>query len=144
MIGDGIPFVMIISLEFQRNKSGDYLVQRVRVQEELLDFFEQLPVCVGLGVATDVMDVELFFHLISGRKIELKGFIRLDAFAVLAGYELFARLMTPMGIQVFGTILNMCASSGNNKWGRRWMDIPRALRINGMGDIKFRYMCAGL
>ena len=75
IIGDGITFVLIISLEFHRDKSGDYLVQRVRVQEELLEFFEQLPVCVGLGVATDVTDVEWFFHLISGRKIELKRFI---------------------------------------------------------------------
>ena len=29
MIGDGITFMLVISLEFQRDTNGDYLVKRV-------------------------------------------------------------------------------------------------------------------
>ena len=39
MIGDGIMNRLIVSLDFKRNKAGDYLIQRMREQEKLLDFF---------------------------------------------------------------------------------------------------------
>ena len=58
MIGDGVTFVLIISLELQRNKAGEYLIERMHVQEEVLDFLKQIPVCVGLGVASDITDVQ--------------------------------------------------------------------------------------
>ena len=58
MIGDSITYTLIISLDFQRNKAGEYLVQRMSVQEKLLDFFEDIPVGVGLGVASNVADVQ--------------------------------------------------------------------------------------
>ena len=61
MIGDGIMFMLFISLEFQRDRNGDYLVQRVCAQEELLDFHVEIPVCVGLRVESDVADAKWFF-----------------------------------------------------------------------------------
>ena len=42
--------------------------------------------------------------------------IPLDAVAVLGEYEFFARSMTPMAVQVCGTILNKCVYTGDNRW----------------------------
>ena len=30
---------------------------------------------------------------------------------------------------------------GDNKWGLRWKEIPRALRVYGIGEVKFGHMC---
>ena len=42
----------------------------------------------------------------------MAGFIDLSALALLAGYQMNARGMTPMGVQVLGAILNKCVSTG--------------------------------
>ena len=49
--------------------------------------------------------------------------------------------MTLIAIKVCSTILNKCASCGDNKQGWRWKEVPKALRIYGLGDIKFGHMC---
>ena len=54
----------------------------------------------------------------------MAGFVDLSALALLAGYRMNAIGMTPMGVQVLGTILNKCVSTADNKWGYKWKDIP--------------------
>ena len=48
MIGDGITYMLIVSQVLPRNANGEYLVKSIRVQEEVLDFLEELPVSVEL------------------------------------------------------------------------------------------------
>ena len=60
---------------------------------------------------------------------------------MLAGYEFYATNMTALGVQVCGTILNKTCSTGDDKWGWSWSEIPEALRVYGLGDIRFGYMC---
>ena len=78
----------------------------MKIQPELLELLRNLPVCVGLGVKGDVHEVEQFYSEVCGVNLEMAGFIDLSVLAVLAGYQMNARGMTPMGVQVLGAILN--------------------------------------
>ena len=141
MLGDGFRFCLIISINLDMDKDGEYRIKRIKVQDQLLDFLEEIPVAVGVGVSRDVVDIEFFFSLISGGNIEMKGSIELGSLAVLAGYEFQATNMTALGVQVCGTILNKTCSTGDDKWGWSWREIPEALQVYGLGDIRFGYMC---
>ena len=48
--------------------------------------------------------------------------------------------MIPMGVQVLGALLYKCVSTADNKWGYRWSDIPQALQVYGLGDLKFGHL----
>ena len=141
MLGDGVRFCLIISVNLEIDKDGDYLIKRMEIQDELLDFLGEIPVATGVGVARDIVDIEFFYSLVSGRNVEMKGSIELGSLAVLAGYEFYATNMTALGVQVCGTILNKTCSTGDDKWGWSWSEIPEALRVYGLGDIRFGYMC---
>ena len=45
-----------------------------------------------------------------------------------------------MGVQVLGVILNQCVSFADNKWGYQWSDIPKAMQVYGLGDLKFGHL----
>ena len=85
----------------------------------------------------DVHKIEQFYSEVSGTNLEMAGFI---ALALVAGYQMNARGMTPMGVQVLGAILNKCVRTADNKWGYRWSDIPQALQVYGLGDLKFGHL----
>ena len=141
MLGDGFRFCLIISVNLDMDQDGEYLIKRLEIQEELLEFIQEIPVATGVGVGRDIIDIEFFYSLVSGRNIEMKGSVELGSLAVLAGYEFQATNMTALGVQVCGTILNKCCSTGDDKWGWSWNEIPDALRVYGLGDIRFGYMC---
>ena len=77
-----------------------YQFKKMRIQTELLDLLQDLPVCVGLGVKGDVHEIVQFYKEVSGIELEMAGFIHLSALALLVGYQMNARGMTPMAIQV--------------------------------------------
>ena len=70
--------------------------------------------CVGLGVKGDVHEIEQFYSEVSGVNLEMSGFIDLSALALVAGYQMNVKGMTPMGVQVLGAILIKCVSTAEN------------------------------
>ena len=60
MFGDGLTWCAIISLPYRRNRSGEYIVERIRVQPGLLEVLRDLPTCTGVGVRRDVVGIEDF------------------------------------------------------------------------------------
>ena len=62
----------------------EYMLNRIVIQDEVLNFIESIPVCTGLGVRTDVADLELFYSLFSGREISCAGFLDLSTLSVLS------------------------------------------------------------
>ena len=50
MFGNGLSWTAIISLPDKRNRDGDYLIERIKVQPRLLEVLRDLPVCTGVGV----------------------------------------------------------------------------------------------
>ena len=65
MFGDGLMWCAIISLPYQRNRDGDYIVERIRVQPCLLDVLKDLPTCTGVLVRRHVVGIEEFYTMIS-------------------------------------------------------------------------------
>ena len=141
MFGDGLSWTAIISLPYKRNRDGDYLIERIKVQPRLLEVLRDLPVCTGVGVQRDVVGIEDFYTILSGETIELNGFLDLSAMAAAAGYKFRARNMTALGVQILGTVLNKTVSTGDDLWGLPWKDLPPSLQVYGIGDIRFGFIC---
>lgn len=141
MFGNGLSYCVIISIKLERNSRGEYLLHRIKVQEEVVKLLEALPVCTGLGIKGDVTDIEFYYSLLAGRTVSLQGYIDLAALAVISGYNLMAKSMTPMGVQVIGHTLNKCCSTGDGKWAYGWHEIPESLQLYGIADIMFGHMC---
>ena len=141
MIGNGLTWALMISLDLIPDGFYNYKFTKMSVQSELLDLLRGLPPCVGLGVSADVHKVEQFFSDLSGENVELKGPINLSTLAVLAGWKLQARGMTAMGMQVLGACYNKCCSTADDQWGKKWNEIPKALQVYALSDLKLGYLC---
>ena len=140
MVGNGISYALMITIVLDRDSRNEYLLNRVRVQEEVISFFEEMPVSTGLGVKTDVSDLEFYYSLFTGKTVSCKGFLDLSALAVLAGYNMRAMSMTPMGVNISGHTLNKCVSTGDGKWSWRWEELSDPLKLYCLGDLKFGHM----
>ena len=141
MFGNGMSYCVIISINLERNSRGEYMIQRIEVQDEIINLLESLPVCTGLGVRGDIQDIEFYYSIFAGRTVSLQGFIDLAALAVLAGYNLMSKSMTPMAMQVLGSTMNKCCSTGDGKWAYSWFDLPESLCVYGLADIMFGHVC---
>ena len=60
MFGNGLTWLVIISLPYQRNRNRDYIVERIRPQPRFLQVLRDLPVCAGVGVRRDVVGIKDF------------------------------------------------------------------------------------
>ena len=86
MFGNGITWTCLISLDLRTTEQGDYLLERMTVQEGILEILRELPVSSGLAIRRDVGGVEEFYSLISRTEVKLeRGFIDLTSLAILAG-----------------------------------------------------------
>ena len=80
MIGNGISWVCIISLDLNKNAKDEYILEKMKIQPEILDLLKCLPVSAGLGVWREVRGVQEFYLLISGIDVILEnGFIDLTS-----------------------------------------------------------------
>ena len=103
----------------EKNDRDEYILEKMKIQPEVLDLLRCLPMSAGLGVRRDVWGVQEFYSLVSGTKVILEnGFVDLTSLAVLAGYKFHSKNMTTLGVQVIGTLLNKMVSTGNERWGR--------------------------
>ena len=103
MLGDGLTWCANISLLYQRNRNGDYIVERIHPQPRLLQVLRDLPICTGVGVRRDVIGIKDFYSTISGETVKLKGFLD------LSGFKLRARNMTVLGCKLWEWFLiRMC------------------------------------
>ena len=78
--------------------------------------------------------------MISGEDVELNRFLDLSAVAEAAGFQLRARNMTALGVQVLGTVLNKNVSTGDDLWSKPWTELPPSLQVYGIGDIWLGYI----
>ena len=140
MIGNGINYALMITIALEKDSRNEYLLNRITVQDEVISFIQSMPVCVGLGVRIDVADLEFYYSLFSGSDVICKGFLDLTSLSVLAGYNMRAMSMTPMGVNVIGHTLNKCVSTGDGKWAWRWEEIPDSLKVYCLGDLRFGFM----
>ena len=140
MIGNGLNHALMLSLDLNQDSKGYYLINRIKVQDSVIKFLTMLPVCTGVGIKHDVRDIEYFFSLVSGVDINMKGFIDLSSLAVLTGYKMQTRNMPTMAMQVLGMTMNKMCSTADETWGRKWEDVPKALKVYALGDLKMGHM----
>lgn len=139
MLGNGITWSVQILLNLGRD-GHDYILKSNVPQPALIKLLRDLPVCVGLGVKSDVDEIELFYSMLTGCDVLLNGFIDLAVLATLSGWEFQSRGMTAMGVQVYGTVLNKCVSTADYSWAVPWPCIQRSLKVYALGDLKFGYL----
>ena len=83
MIGNGTSWALMISLDLEVISEYRYRFKKMRIQTELLDLLRDIPVCVGHGFKGDVHEIEQFYTEVSGKNLEMSGFIDLSALALI-------------------------------------------------------------
>ena len=136
MFGNGLTCCEIFSLPYRRNHRGDYLVEHVQVQPQLLEVLRDVPTCTGVGVRRDVVWIEEVYTMISGESLELNGFVDLSAISPAVGQEHDSSWCPGYWIK-----LNKIVSTGDNLWGVPWLKLPPSFHMYGIGDIWFGYIC---
>ena len=116
MFGNDLSWCSIILLPYQRNRNGDYILERIIPQPKLFQVLRDLPVCTGVGVRRDEVGIEEFYTTIFRGTVKLNGFLDLSGMAAAAGFKLRARNMTALGVQVVGPVLNKNVSTGADLW----------------------------
>ena len=139
MFGDGITWAGIISLPIHK-ASGAYVYTCNKIQRSIVNLLNSLPVCYGLGIRNDVLTVQDVFTRLSGEEVKMKGFIQLDALAILSGWQFKYKHMTAMSMIMLGSTMNKVVSQGDGKWGLRYRDLPHSLKAYAIADLKFGYM----
>lgn len=140
MLGNGITYALMVSLDISQDAKGRYLVNRIIIPDSILNFITMIPVCTGVGIKHDVADIEYFYSLFSNEKIEMKGFVELGTLASVAGYRMESKCMTTMAIQVLGMTMNKMVSTADGKWASRWSEIPKSLKVYALGDLKMGHL----
>ena len=140
MIGNGLDHALMISLGLDLNSRNQYLVTRLAIQDSLLDFLATLPTCTGMSVKHDIQDIEFYYSILSGKELIMKGFVDLVPLSLLAGYQMKSRSINPFSVQITGTTMNKCVSTGDSKRGRVRKDVPDALKVYALGDIRLGHI----
>ena len=90
--------------------AGKLWYQRTKVQTELLNFLQTLPVCVGVKIWKTLLLIEEFYGILSESPIKIK-YVDLEFITHIAGWQLRGFSMTSMGVKALGTILNRCVGT---------------------------------
>ena len=96
MLGNGFSWALMISINLECDTRDRYLVKTIKMQPEIIDFIETIPVCIDLGVKGDVADLAYYYSMFVDRDVKVQGFVDLNELSVLCGYEFQSRSMTPM------------------------------------------------
>ena len=74
--------------------------------------------------------------LLAGRPVKLSGFVELGSLMLFAGWGLRTVNMPATHAIVCGSVLNKTVSCADERWGVKWDDLAKSLRVYALGDIK--------
>ena len=138
-MGNGITWAAVVSFPFSPAKNGDWIIDvPEQVPAELADFFNDLPIMVGLGVSQDVQITERFIRLFTNKPVHMQS-RELENLLVLAGWA-SATNMTSVSLQLLGATLNKEVSQGDELWPHSYYQLPAALKAYMVADIKFGHI----
>ena len=138
-MGNGMTWAAVVSFPFSQDKNGDWIVDvPEHVPAELADFFNDLPIMMGLGVSQDVQITERFIRLFTDKPVHMQS-RELENLLVLAGWA-SATNMTSVSLQLLGATLNKEVSQGDELWPRGYHKLPPALKSYMISDIKFGHI----
>ena len=139
MWGNGVTWaVMVTTLTDPVTKDDrtTHSVKKFVVPEYIIDLLEGLPLSVGFGIKGDVLAIEDTFSLLAGRPVKLSGFVELGSLMLFAGWGLRTVNMPATHAIVCGSVLNKTVSCADERWGVKWDDLAKSLRVYALGDIK--------
>ena len=140
MLGNGLNHALMVSLDLFRDAKGRYILNQIRAPDSIIRFFSLLPICTGVAVKHDVEGLIKFYSLITDKEVSMKGFLEISSIALVAGYAMQARNMNAIAMQVLGVIMNKMCSTADNLWGVRWREIPDALKVYAISDLKIGHL----
>ena len=136
IVGKWSRLVAVIAIDL--GTAGKPLIQKIRIQQELVDLLNKLPVCMGVGIREVTSSIEEFYGILSRSLISIRS-VDLEVIAHIAGWQLRGFSMKSMGVQALGTILNRCVGVGEGKWGQKWEYISRSLKVYALGNLRVIY-----
>ena len=139
MVGNGMGWILLISTLALPLGNGTTTLTIPAIQPEVLSFLEDLPRVTGVGIESDVMEIEDLLSAWTGRRFRMRGFVTLPSIAVLAGWNLKLVSMPLLSTQVLGGMLNKAVSRGDHGWGVPWRELPTCMRVYCVGDVKFGF-----
>ena len=140
MLGNGLNHALMVSLDLFRDAKGRYILNRIFAPDSIIKFFSLLPICTGVAVKHDVEGLIKFYSLITDQEVTMKGFLEIGSIALVAGYAMQARNMNAIAMQVLGVVMNKLCSTADNLWGVEWNDIPDALKVYAIADLKIGHL----
>ena len=135
----GSDWVHLISFNVKRGPDGKSHIYTCEIPQYVVAFLEEVPVIMGAGVNADMTAVEELFGVLSHSTVRMKGYLDIGSLVVLAGWQLSKTGMLPLAIISVGMAMNKAVSVADRKWGLRWSQIPPALQVYALGDIKMGY-----
>ena len=136
----GSDWVHLISFNIKKASDGKSRIYACDIPRYVVAFLEEVPVIMGAGVQADMKAVEELFETLSRSTVRMKGSVDLGSLAVLAGWQLSKTGMLPLALITVGMAMNKAVSCADGKWGLRWSQIPPALQVYALGDIKMGYL----
>ena len=133
IIGNGTSWAAVVSVDL--GTAGRPWIQPIQIQKSIIEFLQNLPVCVGVGVKQDVRLIEQFYGTLVGYPLKIK-FMELGVLAHIAGWQMRGFSLSSLSVQVTGTILNRCVDAGDEKWGQKWEYIARSMKVFALGNLK--------
>ena len=140
LIFGGSDWVHLISFNVKRDSMGKSHMYACEIPRYVVAFLEEIPVIMGSGVHADLMVVEELFGILSHGELRMKGFLDLASLAVLAGWQLSRSDMLPLAVITVGMVMNKVVVMADGKWGLRWSQIPPALQVYAIGNVKMGYL----
>ena len=98
-------------------------MKKFKVPDYVVNLLRNLPLVTGFGIRRDVLTIEDTFSLLTGRPIQLSGFVELGSLILLAGWAMPTCNMPACHALVTGSILNKHVSRADDRWGQEWSKI---------------------
>ena len=147
MLGNGYSWALMISILVEPSLSTPrthFEVSPISFQPRLLKLMKGLPMFVGVGIRSDVEEMEQIIRYTSDPDFKFAGCVDLSALAALCGFNFRYFNMQALAVQLLGAAMNKSVSVGDHKWGYMWEAIPDSLKVYCLGDIKFGHQVSVL
>ena len=142
LIGSGLRFMIVVSWPAELIKNETYKIWPHKPQRKLIDFLASLHPAVGVGIKTDIVDLDQHFSEFSpDYPLKMAGWLDLSTLAAMAGWRLQATNMASLSLGVLGGLMDKISSRADGKWCLPWEQLPIEFKIYALGDAKFGHMC---
>ena len=142
-LGSGLRFCLVISWPVEMTDIGGYKILPTVVPKEIIDFLNDLPPLIGIGVQNDVNSVKELYSAMaeSSSPLHLNKWISLESLALLCGYRLQATNATALALNIVGGLMDKMSSAADGRWCEEWEKLPIEFQIYALKDLQLSSIC---